>query len=737
VLESLILSTVVVALAEMGDKTQLLSFVLAAQFKRKTAIAFGILFATLANHFLAGYVGAWIATLVSPQTLRWLIALSFFAFGAWALKPDRLEAERALPGASVFLTTLVAFFLVEMGDKTQLATIALAARYESLVAVVLGTTLGMMIANVPAVWMGATLAHRVDMKAMRWLAAGLFVVLGVLALVAPANAEAPGAPDRDLPQGLDTLHALYEKRGFEPIWFRSGKATPQALRLMRTLRDAGAHGLDPADYEADWIEAELQALRAMRQPQEVRWTALDFRLSGAALRFVAHLRHGRVDPRASGFGLPVPRAGIDPVEIVDRLADAEDAGAVLAAVEPSFRQYRLLKAALARYRRLALDESLTALPAFAGGSVRPGERYAGAGALRRLLAALGDLGPYAQAPSNDEALDDALTAALRSFQERHGLDADGALGRRTFAALTVPLSRRVRQIELTLERLRWLPPFETPPIVVNLPEFRLFALRSLGHGASDALSMDVIVGQNLPETQTPVFLADMKYVVFRPHWDVPESIVQREMLPEILRDPAFLEKNHLELVRGQRDDSAVLPPTPENLRSLQSGALRLRQRPGEDNALGAIKFALPNHHSVYLHATPARRLFREQSRAFSHGCIRVSDPVALAVHVLRDAEGDWSAEKIRLAMNGEPNQRVNLARPVPVLILYVTARATESGQVRFFEDIYGHDAKLDALLRARGRQVPAALRRPGSHASGVEMQEVFARIEADPAATQR
>jgi putative Ca2+/H+ antiporter (TMEM165/GDT1 family) len=185
VLETLILSTTVVALAEMGDKTQLLSFVLAAKFKRKTSIAFGILFATLANHFLAGYVGAWIATLVSPQTLRWVIALSFFAFGAWALKPDKLEEGRSLPRAGVFLTTLVAFFLVEMGDKTQLATVALAARYDSLVAVVLGTTLGMMIANVPAVWMGATLAHRVNMQAMRWVAAGLFVVLGVLALVAP------------------------------------------------------------------------------------------------------------------------------------------------------------------------------------------------------------------------------------------------------------------------------------------------------------------------------------------------------------------------------------------------------------------------------------------------------------------------------------------------------------------------------------------------------------------------
>jgi putative Ca2+/H+ antiporter (TMEM165/GDT1 family) len=186
-LEALVLSTAVVALAEMGDKTQLLSFVLAAKLKRRMPIVLGIFFATLANHFLAGSLGAWLASLVSTRALRWGVALSFFAFGAWALRPDRLEEDRNLLGAGVFLTTLVSFFLVEMGDKTQLATVALAARYDSLVAVVLGTTLGMMAANVPAVWIGRALADRVNMKAMRWVAAALFALLGVSALLAPVG----------------------------------------------------------------------------------------------------------------------------------------------------------------------------------------------------------------------------------------------------------------------------------------------------------------------------------------------------------------------------------------------------------------------------------------------------------------------------------------------------------------------------------------------------------------------
>ena len=193
-MEALVVSTSIVALAEMGDKTQLLSFVLAAKLKRRVPIVLGILVATLANHFLAGGIGTWLATLVSPAVLRWTIAVSFVAFGLWALKADEPEDDRSLRGAGVFATTLVAFFLVEMGDKTQLATVALAARYHSLVAVVTGTTLGMMIANVPAVWMGETLAHRVNMKWMRWGAAALFVLLGALTLLAGDEAVSVSPP---------------------------------------------------------------------------------------------------------------------------------------------------------------------------------------------------------------------------------------------------------------------------------------------------------------------------------------------------------------------------------------------------------------------------------------------------------------------------------------------------------------------------------------------------------------
>jgi putative Ca2+/H+ antiporter (TMEM165/GDT1 family) len=202
-MEAFLVSVAVVTLAEMGDKTQLLAFALAAKLRHRVPIVLGILVATLANHFLAGWIGVWLATLVPPSTLRWVVAASFAAFGLWTLKPDELGGQRDLPGAGVFVTTVVSFFLIEIGDKTQLATVALAARFDSLVPVVAGTTLGMMLADVPAVWVGEALSRRVDMRWMRWVAAALFILLGGLTLLAGEDAirVSPGQPPPALGPG--------------------------------------------------------------------------------------------------------------------------------------------------------------------------------------------------------------------------------------------------------------------------------------------------------------------------------------------------------------------------------------------------------------------------------------------------------------------------------------------------------------------------------------------------------
>jgi murein L,D-transpeptidase YcbB/YkuD len=295
-------------------------------------------------------------------------------------------------------------------------------------------------------------------------------------------------------------------------------------------------------------------------------------------------------------------------------------------------------------------------------------------------------------------LDAELVLGLQHYQARHGLEPDGSLGPATFAALTTPIAVRVRQIELTLERWRWLPPFDTPPIVVNIPEFQLFAFSTTADRVASILQMPVIVGQAYADKRTPIFVGDLKYVVFRPYWDVPRSILLREMLPKIRANPDYLAKEHLEIVAGASDQSPVVAPTPANIADLAAGQLRLRQRSGPDNSLGLIKFIFPNGHDVYMHSTPARRLFSESQRAFSHGCIRVSDPAALAVFVLRNAVPSWSRAEIDAAMQAGDNRRVALRQPIHVMILYGTALATEAGPVQFFADIYGLDAKLERLL---------------------------------------
>ncbi len=289
-------------------------------------------------------------------------------------------------------------------------------------------------------------------------------------------------------------------------------------------------------------------------------------------------------------------------------------------------------------------------------------------------------------------------ALLKQALARYQLLATGQAVPTRAELQSAPYEGRIRQIELTLERWRWLPAFQTPPIIVNIPQFRLFAFDSTQDLKAQMLQMDVIVGGTFPKLRTPVFAADLKYVIFRPYWDVPYDIAQKEMLPKLRRNPDFGEKQHLELVHGPEDRARVVPFSAANLKLLAAGKLRLRQRPGPDNALGLIKFMLPNSYNVYLHSTPAHGLFNRAHRAFSHGCIRVSDPVALADHVLRNAAETWTPAAITAAMNGSDTFRVDLKTPIQVLILYATAFATEGGAVQFFDDIYGYDRRLARQL---------------------------------------
>jgi murein L,D-transpeptidase YcbB/YkuD len=307
---------------------------------------------------------------------------------------------------------------------------------------------------------------------------------------------------------------------------------------------------------------------------------------------------------------------------------------------------------------------------------------------------LGDLPEKEKDVTSSTLYQGALVTAVTRFQQRHGLEANGLIDAQTLKELNTPLSHRVAQLQLTLERLRWLPhQFQRPPIVVNIPEFRLRAVDEQYHWT---LFMKVVVGRAYRH-QTPVFASDIKSVIFRPYWNVPLSIVRTEMLPHIEKDPGYLAKNSYELVdnTGTVVDSGTV--SKEMKLQLRSGKLVIRQTPGPNNALGLLKFDFPNQHEVYMHGTPAMELFSRSRRDFSHGCIRVEDPVALAAWLLQD-QPEWTADHIRTATLGDETFRVNLKRPVPVLFVYGTAVTMEDGEVHFFRDIYGQDAALEHAL---------------------------------------
>ena len=516
-----------------------------------------------------------------------------------------------------------------------------------------------------------------------------------------AEGQHPYLPALELADQRAALEQLYAAQSGQFLWSRDHELTRSAIDVMSELRAAESAGLRADDYEGNRLTYLAIDLATSSGAGDEQWALFDVGLSAALMAYAHDLHFGRIDPQAAGFKLDVEHSRLELIPLLQGISRAEDVGKRLHDIEPPFLHYDLLKKALVHYRELALEPDLTALPPLPAKSVKPGESYAGAAELRRLLTALGDLPAAAAAGEHtDSTLDAELVQGLKNFQRRNGLDMDGALGGGTFVELTKPLLERAQQIELTLERWRWLPPRpEGPSIFVNIPRFRLLAFKTIEDRESDMLAMNVIVGKSYPSSRTPVFAADMKYIIFRPYWDVPYSITVREMLPAIRNDPAYLARQRLEIVAGYGDNTPALAPTPENLEALAGGKLRLRQQPGPDNALGLVKFMLPNPYNVYLHSTPAQALFERSARAFSHGCVRVVDPVGLAEQILR-GDPNWTREKIVQAMNGTRPTQVNLKQPLRVFIVYGTAIANEQGEVYFSPDIYGHDEKLAELLRA-------------------------------------
>lgn len=529
----------------------------------------------------------------------------------------------------------------------------------------------------------------------------------------------------DGPRIWKTIRAFYGGRRYQPAWIDGTRPRPQLDALIGAIDSAGAHGLDPELYDLGPLSearsnVERRILRPSGFPQD-QVAPLDLRLTAAWLEYASDLANGVTDrPHADPMWKIKPRQ-VDLLPVLKKALDENRVAESLADLAPSNPEYRHLSEAREKYRQIAAAGGWPSLPASL--TLRPGQRSPHLATLVKRLAATGDLGgDGSQVPAT---YDDGLQDAVRRFEARHGLPDTPSLTRDTVAAMNVPVSTRIRQIELNMERWRWFPrDLGDRHIRVNVPEYHL----DVWDGGRIVLAMNVVVGAT--DKPTPIFSDMMTTVAFAPFWNVPASIAAEETLPALMTDPDYLTRNNLEVVStsGQIVDPSTIDWTEAQMEG-DSFPYRFRQRPGTANSLGLVKFLFPNDFDVYLHDTPATALFKKSYRALSHGCVRVEQPVALAEYLL-EGSAHWDATRIQAAMNGDEEQQVKLPRPIPVHLMYWTARVDEKGTVYFFNDIYGHDGRQWADYQsriARVKQKKAAIRRSsagwlpratGSSASG-------------------
>ena len=468
----------------------------------------------------------------------------------------------------------------------------------------------------------------------------------------PAAAARPGLED-----ALPAVSRFYETRGFQAVWTGPSQLNSSGESVMRALARADEDGLNPEDY----VPSALAGLASQHTPQAT--TDLEVLLSLAVVRFARDLGWGITVPSEVDRDNSYDVRPFDAETVLGEVVAAGDPGETLRQYAPFSFVYGLVKRALAELRARRDTGGWTL--ATDGPTLRKGDKGPRVAALRAILTERGDLAP---GPPSDE-FDDTLIDGLQRFQDRNGLDADGVFGKKVVAEVNVPLSTRIEQVRLGLERLRWLPRTSTGRrIAVNLADFKTYVFDD------DRVTFETrsVVGKLFHET--PMFTGLMTYIVINPYWNVPTSIMRNELLPKAKADAEYLAKNHFEY-----------------------DGTSMRQLPGPWNSLGRFKFMFPNPHNIYLHDTPARALFNEADRAFSHGCVRLEKPADLAALLLADQ--GWTPQRIRAAVETGVETVVNLQKPIPVYISYITAFLGPDGLMHYRRDVYGRDKKLIAALQ--------------------------------------
>ena len=521
------------------------------------------------------------------------------------------------------------------------------------------------------------------------------------------------------PVGVSTLHAIadsarnqdlrwpefapyktefskfYQANGYSLAWLQNGQVRPQGLAVIEVLENANSRGLDPEDYDASRWPTRLSKLK--QSPSEQDLVSFDTALTVSAMRYIRAVHVGRGNPKEFNFQLDNGESQFSFAEFLqNKVANSTNPAADIEKLEPPFPGYRKLRALLPVYEEYAKKDDGEKLQATAK-TVRPGQPYASLARLGRFLQLIDDIPATTQLDPHATIYEGAFVEGVKHYQSRHGEDPTGELDARTINELNTPAVVRINQIKLTLERWRWLPhSFAQPPVVVNLPEYRL---RAMNPDGTVSFYKKVIIGKAYGH-KSPVFEKEIQYVVFRPYWEVTPSIQRNEIVPHIQKDPNYIAKHNFQVITAKGEVVTENAVSAEVLEGIRTGHLLVRQKPGPTNSLGLVKIIFPNPDNVYLHGTDAPELFSQDVRDFSHGCIRVDQPADLVAWVLRNNPG-WNLERVKATMNGDKeNLQVNLVTRIPVLIVYGTAAVNEENQIRFFDDIYGYDAALEKALAA-------------------------------------
>jgi murein L,D-transpeptidase YcbB/YkuD len=476
------------------------------------------------------------------------------------------------------------------------------------------------------------------------------------------------AANKDFTAFSEQFNDFYESRNYEYAWFDSAGLTQHAHSFINLLQTTVADLQDSSLFSKNFLTIQDSLLNKKSGSNKKETLSEELILTGQFFLFTTKVYKGS-DINAAELGWFIPRKKVDLKELLKSTLQSDSANTEQYA--PLNSQYKKLQKSVAFYHTLAKNQPWDSLP-YPVKSFKRGDSSLQIIQLKKRLQLLGD----AISKDTTKYFDSSFLIAVKSFQQRMGLESDGVIGKQMIEQLNITPSKRIEQILVNLERMRWMPAQKNDTyILVNIPEYKMHVYDS----GKLQFDMNVIVGTST--NSTVIFSGNLKYIVFSPYWNVPESIVQKEIIPGMKRNSNYLKNKNMEIT------------------GYSNGLPNVRQKPGADNSLGLVKFLFPNSHSIYLHDTPNRNLFQESTRSFSHGCIRIAEPKKMAQYLLRsDTAKTWTSIVIDSAMHSSKEKWVTVKNPLPVLIAYFTAWVDVNGKLNFRKDIYKHDEKLAAKL---------------------------------------